>query len=73
MDSGERGMNPVATTIINPWKEYWLSRGSNQQPPVLKSATLPTELWGLAKMKQEINKQVSNMEIFPLFHKTGAQ
>ena len=23
MDSGERGMNPVAMTIINPQKEYW--------------------------------------------------
>ena len=25
----ERGINPVAMNIINPWKEYWLSRGSN--------------------------------------------
>ena len=41
----ERGMDPVAITTINPWKEYWLSRGSNHQPPVLKSATLPTEPW----------------------------
>ena len=32
----------------NPWKEYWLSQGLNQQPSVLKSATLPTERWGLA-------------------------
>ena len=47
-DSSERGMNPVAMTIINPWKEYWLSRGSNQQPPVLKSAMLQTEPWGSA-------------------------
>ena len=31
-DSGERGMNPVAMTIINPWKEYWLSLGLNQPP-----------------------------------------
>ena len=45
-DSGERGMNPVAMTIINPGKEYWPSRVSNQRPPVLKFATLPTELWG---------------------------
>ena len=29
-------------------KEYWPSRGSNQRPPVPKSATLPTELWGKA-------------------------
>ena len=42
-------MNPVAKTIINPWKEYWSSLGSNHRPPVLKSATLPTELWGSAK------------------------
>ena len=33
-DSGEREMNPVAMTIINPRKEYWQSRGSNQRPPV---------------------------------------
>ena len=45
-DIGERGMNPVAMTIINPRKEYWSSRGSNQRPPVLKSAMLLTELWG---------------------------
>ena len=44
-DSGERGMNPVAMTIINSRKEYWPSRGSNQRPPVLKSTTLPAELW----------------------------
>ena len=45
-DSGERGMNPVAMTIINPRKEYCPSRESNQRPPALKSATLPTELKG---------------------------
>ena len=44
MDNGERGMNPVAMTIINLQKEYWPSQGSNQRPPVLKSCTLPTEL-----------------------------
>ena len=45
MDSGERGMNPVAMVIINPLKEYWQSQRSNQQPPVLKLCKLPTELW----------------------------
>ena len=35
MDSGERGMNPVAMTIINPRTEYWLSRRLNQLPTVL--------------------------------------
>ena len=47
MDSGGREMNSVAMTIINPQKEYWPSQGLNQQPPVLKSCMLPTELWGL--------------------------
>ena len=50
MDSGERGINPVTMTIFNPQKEYWLSHGLNQQPPVLKSCVPPTELWGLAQM-----------------------
>ena len=56
MDSGERKMNPVAMTIINPRKEYWPSRRSNQRPPVPKFATLPTEVWGSANraMKFEI-------------------
>ena len=44
MDTGERGMNPVATTIINPWKEYWLSWGSKQRHLILKSGTLPTAM-----------------------------
>ena len=49
-DSGDRGMNPVTKTIINPWKEHRPSRGSNRWPPALKSETLPTELWGLAEL-----------------------
>ena len=46
MDCGyyKREMNPVAMTIINPQKEYWLIQGSNQRPPVLTSYTLLTEL-----------------------------
>ena len=36
----------VAMTIINPRKEYWPNRRSNQRPPVLKSSTQPTEPWG---------------------------
>ena len=39
-ESGERGMNAVAMTIINS-----RSRGSNQRPSVLKSAKLLTELY----------------------------
>ena len=49
MDSGERRMYPVIMTIINPQKEYWSSRGSNQQPPILKFGTLRTEVWGMAQ------------------------
>ena len=30
------------------WEGYCTSRGSNQQPPVLKSCRLQTELWGSA-------------------------
>ena len=48
MDSGEQGMNPATMTIINPWKEYWLSREWNQRPPFLMSCALLTELWGSA-------------------------
>ena len=45
MDSGERGKNPVAMTIINLRKEYWPKQGSNQRLPVFKSSTLSTVLW----------------------------
>ena len=48
MDSSKRGMNPVAMIVINPRKEYWPSRESNQQTAVLKSCTVPTMLWGSA-------------------------
>ena len=54
-DGGERGMNPVAMTVINPWKEDWPNQGSNQRSPVLKSTMLPTELWGWANSYQMTN------------------
>ena len=57
MDSGERGMNPVAMTIINPREDYWPSRGSNQRPPVLKSIDLMTELWGSASKGENAGKK----------------
>ena len=49
-------------TFINPGKEYWPSRGSNQRPLVLKSSTLTNELWGLeslidAKLKSATGKK----------------
>ena len=60
MDSVERGMNPVAMTIINPRKEYWPSRGSKQPPPVLKSTTLPTELLGLCGLTLKQNDTIED-------------
>ena len=33
MDNGERGMNPVAITIISPRKEYWPSPGIESATP----------------------------------------
>ena len=50
----ERGMNPVAMTIINPRKEYWLSRKSNQRLPVLKSCILLTDTWGKEGRKKKV-------------------
>ena len=55
-------MNTVAMTIINPWKEYWPRRGSNLRPPVLKSATLQAELWGLAKEIENLLTSFSLVE-----------
>ena len=50
MDGDKRRMNPVAMTIINPRKGCWPSLESNQRPSVLKSGTLPTELWSSAEI-----------------------
>ena len=70
MDSGFRGMNLVAMTIINPRKEYWPNRGlSNQRLPVLKSATLPTELWGWALLTQSMT-QIHNLHEFLSMYQT---
>ena len=63
MDSGGRGMNPVAMTIINPRKKYWPSRGSNQQPPVLKPCTLPTELRGVAESMESDEREMRPVAI----------
>ena len=63
MDSKERGVNPVGIAIINPRKEYWRSWESNQWPPVLKSATLPTELWGSSVISLLLLKMLT--EPFP--------
>ena len=36
-DNGERGMNFLAMTVVNPRYKYWPSRGSNNRHPVHKS------------------------------------
>ena len=60
MDSGERGVNPIAMTIINPWKEYWPIWESNQLHPVLKSGMLQTELGGSAERVENILEKGEN-------------
>ena len=72
-NSGERGMNPVAMTTINPRKECWPSRGSQQRSHVLKSATLPTELCDSAESvlrrnrfyRSTIDDMLCNPDCFP--------
>ena len=59
-------MNPVAITIINPWREYWQSPGSNQPPTVLNSAMIPNELLGLAHPNQD-GKMISGSNV-PKFY-----
>ena len=54
-------MNPDAMTIINPWKEYLLSQGSSQKPPVFNSCVLLTEPHGLSLTEKE------KMLIFGIF------
>ena len=63
MESGEKRMNPVPVTIVNPWKEYWPSRGSNQQPTVPKSRMTPTEIWASTgkELKKKQNLCASSM------------
>ena len=61
-DSGERGMNPVAMTIINPRKEYWPSRGSNQRPPVLSV---------LRKNWKKLVNQTQQLACFKADHLSG--
>ena len=41
----------------------WPAQGSNLQPPVFKSSTLPTELWGLVPNKDKHNHFTSNIVI----------
>ena len=58
-------MNPVTMIIINPWIEYYgRARGSNQRPPVLKSCTLPTELWGSALFIEIYREYVGDIVLY---------
>ena len=57
----ERGTNPVAMTKINPQKEYRLSQGSNQIPPVLKSCRCQTEIHVVVKVISMAVKMEHNL------------
>ena len=47
MDSHERGMNPVAITMIHPLKEYWPSQRFEKATSSSQVSTLTTDLQGL--------------------------
>ena len=66
MNSGERGMNHVAMTIINPRKEFGRAGGSNQRPPVLKSSIQPTELRGLGKPTKVTHVVITKIWVNPV-------
>ena len=55
-------MNPVAMTVINPGKEYWPNRGSNQRLPVLKSFMLQAELCELGVLLKKVKNIVGKKE-----------
>ena len=61
MANGERGIIPIALTTFNPGKEYWPSRGSNQQPAVIKSTTLLIELWGSVELVKTMIRKLENI------------
>ena len=61
-ESGERGMNPVAMTFINPRKEYWPSQGSNQQPPF--HLVLYSTEWAMWLRVLSNNWQNHGLEVF---------
>ena len=48
MGSGERGMNPVAMTILNPRAEFWPSPRIDPATSCSQACMLPAELWGSA-------------------------
>ena len=52
MVNSDGGINNVAMTVM-PGINIGEARGSNQRPPVVKSCTLPTELRGSTKKKNE--------------------
>ena len=58
MDNSKRGIISGAMTTINPQKEYWQSRSSNQQPHLYKSYTRPTELRGLGSRENKISSGI---------------
>ena len=62
MDTGARGMTPLAMNINTPRKENWSSRASKQRSPVVKFCALLTERRGLAHIfvGKELNTRVTH-------------
>ena len=57
MDSSERGMNPVVTTILNPWNEYWPSRGINS---VKQQLFRPIQIESISRLQNKCHFKTEN-------------
>ena len=62
MNSGEKGMNPVSMTIINPRKEYWLYIRPNSDL-FLSPGRYPLSYWARLLTKERNGKK-KNQHIF---------
>ena len=63
MDSGERGMNPVAMTIISPQKEYWPSQGSNQRPLFSSPQRYRLSYGALSNLKAAVDDRCDDQKL----------
>ena len=69
MDSNDRGMNPVARTIINPRKDYWPSRDLTSDLLLTHSHTMtPFDASGKQAFENTVGKgEIARNEQFLLF------
>ena len=61
MDSGERGMNLVTMTIINPLKKYWPSLGIEPETSCVQVLHSTDWAMGLGRSWQNKNKEIRNL------------